>query len=103
MHIALADTLSPSWDLVADIQILLHYPFMQNAYLGGTLLALTAGIMGYFMVLRSQSFSAHSLANVGFAGATGTVLFGFPRILGLFLAGVLHAYGIHSLNFSTIS
>ena len=67
MPIIFADTLSPSWDLVADIQILLHYPFMQNAYLGGTLVALTAGIMGYFMVLRSQSFAGHSLANVGFA------------------------------------
>jgi len=98
MHIALADTLSPSWDLVADIQILLHYPFMQNAYLGGTLVALTAGIMGYFMVLRSQSFAGHSLANVGFAGATGAVLFGIPPIVGLFLAGVLAAVGIQTLN-----
>src|SRR5438874_13391550 len=98
MHIALADTLSPSWDLVADIQILLHYPFMQNAYLGGTLVALTAGIMGYFMVLRSQSFAGHSLASVGFAGATGAVLFGIPPIVGLFLAGALAAIGIQTLN-----
>jgi zinc/manganese transport system permease protein len=98
MPIALADTLSPSWDLVADIQILLHYHFMQNAYLAGTLVALTAGIMGYFMVLRSQSFAGHSLANVGFAGATGAVLFGLPPIVGLFLAGVLAAVGIQTLN-----
>src|SRR3989440_990352 len=98
MHIALADTLSPPWDLVADIKILLHYPFMQNAYLGGTLVALTAGIMGYFMVLRSQSFAGHSLANVGFAGATGAVLFGIPPIVGLFLAGVFAAIGIQTLN-----
>src|ERR1700694_160028 len=98
MHIALADTLSPSWDLVADIQILLHYPFMQNAYFGGTLVALTAGIMGYFIVLRSQSFACHSLANVGFVGATGALLFGIPPIVGLFLAGVLAAVGIQSLN-----
>src|ERR1700694_2203627 len=98
MHIALADTLSPSWDLVADIQILLHYPFMQNAYFGGTLVALTAGIMGYFMVLRSQSFAGHSLANVGFAGARGPVLFGTPPIVGLFLAGVLAAVGIQTLT-----
>src|SRR6266567_4532171 len=98
MHIALADTLSPSWDLVADIQILLHYPFMQNAYLGGTLVALTAGIMGYFMVLRSQSFAGHSLANVGFAGATGADLFGIPPVVGLFLAGLLAAAGIQTLN-----
>jgi zinc/manganese transport system permease protein len=89
---------SPSWDLLADIQILLHYHFMQNAYLAGTLVALTTGIMGYFMVLRSQSFAGHSLANVGFAGATGAVLFGIPPIVGLFLAGALAAVGIQALN-----
>jgi len=98
MLISLTDALSPSWDLVADIQILLHYHFMQNAYLAGTLVALTAGIMGYFMVLRSQSFAGHSLANVGFAGATGALLFGIPPIVGLFLAGILAAVGIQTLN-----
>jgi zinc/manganese transport system permease protein len=98
MPVVIADSVSPSWDLVADVQILLHYHFMQNAYLAGTLVALTAGIMGYFMVLRSQSFAGHSLANVGFAGATGAVLFGIPPIVGLFLAGALAAIGIQSLN-----
>ena len=98
MHIALADTVSFSWDLIADIQILLHYHFMQNAYLTGTLVALTAGMIGYFMVLRNQSFAGHSLANVGFAGATGALLFGIPPVVGLFLAGVLAAVGIQTLN-----
>jgi zinc/manganese transport system permease protein len=98
MPIVFADRVSPSWDLVADLQILLHYHFMQNAYLAGTLVALIAGIMGYFMVLRSQSFAGHSLANVGFAGATGAVLLGIPPIVGLFLAGVLAAVGIQALN-----
>src|ERR1700726_4173041 len=98
MHIIFADTLSPSWDLVADVQILLPFPYMQNAYLAGTLVAITAGIMGYFMVLRSQSFAGHSLANVGFAGATGAVLVGIPPIVGLFLAGALAAIGIQTLN-----
>src|SRR5690242_10456720 len=98
MPIALTDTLSPSWDLVADIQILLHYHFMQNAYLAGTLVALTAGIIGYFMVLRDQSFAGHSLANVGFAGATGAILFGITPVVGLFLAGLLAAVGIQTLN-----
>jgi zinc/manganese transport system permease protein len=98
MHIIYADTLSPSWDLVADIQILLHFHFMQNAYLAGTLVAITAGLMGYFMVLRSLSFAGHSLANVGFAGATGAVLLGIPPVVGLFLAGVLAAVGMQTLN-----
>src|SRR5689334_13921694 len=98
MPITLADTVPFSWDLVADIQMLLHYHFMQNAYLAGTLVALTAGMIGYFMVLRDQSFAGHSLANVGFAGATGALLFGIPSILGLFLAGILAAIGIQTLN-----
>jgi zinc/manganese transport system permease protein len=98
MPIVFADAVSPSWDLVADIQILLHYHFMQNAYIASTLVALTAGVIGYFMVLRSQSFAGHSLANVGFAGATGAVLFGISPIVGLFLAGLLAAVGIQTLN-----
>jgi zinc/manganese transport system permease protein len=98
MPIIFADLSSPSWDLVADFQILLHFHFMQNAYLAGTLVAITAGIMGYFMVLRSQSFAGHSLANVGFAGATGAVLFGIPAVVGLFVAGLCAAVGMQTLN-----
>jgi zinc/manganese transport system permease protein len=98
MPILFADTLSPSWDLVADIQLLLHFHFMQNAYLAGTLVAISAGLLGFFMVLRNQSFAGHSLANVGFAGATGAVLFGIPPVVGLFLAGGLAAVGIQTLT-----
>lgn len=98
MHIVVADSVSLSWDLVADLQILLQFHFMQNAYLAGTLVAISAGIMGYFMVLRSQSFAGHSLANVGFAGATGAVLFGIPAVVGLFIAGLCAAIGIQTLN-----
>jgi zinc/manganese transport system permease protein len=71
---------------------------MQNAYLAGTLVAVVAGIVGYFMVLRGQSFAGHSLANVGFAGATGAALAGIPPVAGLFVAGVLAAVGIQALN-----
>lgn len=98
LALAAVPPLSPSWDLVADIQIVLHYHFMQNAYLAGTLVAVIAGMLGYFMVLRSQSFAGHSLANVGFAGATGAFLFGIPSIVGLFIAGLLAAVGIQTLD-----
>lgn len=93
-----ADVGGLSWDLVADVQLLLHYHFMQNAYLAGTLVAVLSGIVGYFMVLRNLSFAGHSLANVGFAGATGAVLFGVAPITGLFVAGALAAIGIYTLN-----
>jgi zinc/manganese transport system permease protein len=98
MPIVFADTVQLSWNLLTDLQMLLQFHFMQNAYLAGTLVAITAGIMGFFMVLRSQSFAGHSLANVGFAGATGAVLFGIPPVVGLFLAGLCAAIGIQALN-----
>src|SRR5262249_47601482 len=67
----------------------------------GTLVALAAGMIGYFMVLRDQSFAGHSLANVGFAGATGAALLGITPVLGLFLAGLLAAVGIQTLGIAT--
>jgi zinc/manganese transport system permease protein len=98
MHIALADTAPFSWNLLVDLQSLFHYHFMQNAYLAGTLVALAAGVVGYFMVLRDQSFAGHSLANVGFAGATGAALLGIEPVIGLFFAGLLAALGMQGLN-----
>jgi zinc/manganese transport system permease protein len=83
---------------LADLATLFHYHFMQNAFIAGTIVAILAGIVGYFMVLRSQSFAGHSLANAGFAGATGAALFGAPPLLGLFVSGIVAAVGIHSLG-----
>jgi len=77
---------------------LFHYHFMQNAFIAGTIVAILAGVVGYFMVLRGQSFAGHSLANVGFAGATGAALFGVSPLLGLFVSGVVAALGIHWLG-----
>jgi zinc/manganese transport system permease protein len=54
--------------------------------------------MGYFMVLRHQSFAGHTLATAGFAGATGASLFGIPTIAGLFITSLLAALGIQGLN-----
>jgi zinc/manganese transport system permease protein len=71
------------WDLVRDVQELLRYAFMQHAYEAGTIVALSAGVIGYFVVLRSLSFAAHALSHIGFAGATGAVLLGATPIVGL--------------------
>lgn len=90
--------LLPSWDIVADIQLLLAYHFMRNALLVGTLIALVAGPIGYFMVLRGQSFAGHTLANVGFAGAAGSLLLGLSPLLGVLGFGVLAALGIGALG-----
>src|SRR5205807_5847814 len=71
------------WDLVRDVQELLRYAFMQHAYEAGTVVALSAGVIGYFVVLRGLSFAAHALSHIGFAGATGAVLTGTAPIVGL--------------------
>lgn len=83
MPVMLADEVQLSWDLVADVEQLFAFRFMQNAYLAGTLVAVVAGVVGYFMVLRSQSFAGHTLAKVGFTGALGAALIGVSPVIGL--------------------
>jgi zinc/manganese transport system permease protein len=61
----------------------LQYDFMQNAYMTGTIIAIVSAIVGFFVVLRGLSFAAHALAHVGFAGATGAVVFGIAPLFGL--------------------
>jgi len=57
--------------------------FMRNALIGGTLVALAAGLIGYFIIVRNSAFAAHALAHIGFPGATGAVLLGLPVTAGL--------------------
>ena len=83
-----------SWDLLADVQLLLQYHFMQNALVAGTLVALLAGAAGYFVVLRGQSFAAHMLSQVGFPGAAGAVLVHVAPVFGLIAFCVAAALGI---------
>lgn len=57
--------------------------FMRSALIGGTIVALAAGLIGYFVVVRSTAFAAHALAHIGLPGATGAVLIGVPVGVGL--------------------
>jgi zinc/manganese transport system permease protein len=69
---------------VTSIRQLLSYPFMVNALRAGTIVAVVSGVMGWFMVLRRQSFAGHTLSLVGFPGAAGAVLLGVPSAFGYF-------------------
>jgi zinc/manganese transport system permease protein len=83
-------TPTPSWNVAHDVHELLHYPFMRHAFVAGTIVAVLAGVVGYFVVLRGSSFAAHALSEIGFAGASGGVAFGFSAVwglLGMSLAG----------------
>jgi zinc/manganese transport system permease protein len=72
-----------SFNIVSDLQFMWQYDFMRHAFEAGTIVAIVAGIIGYFIVLRRSSFAAHALSHIGFAGAAGAVLFGLNPIVGL--------------------
>ncbi|SRR6266498_484360 len=63
---------------------MLSYPFMVNAFRAGTIVAVVAGVMGWFMVLRRQTFAGHTLSLVGFPGAAGAILIGISPNFGFF-------------------
>lgn len=73
---------------------LLEFHFMQNAYAAGTLVAVIAGVAGYFVVLRGQGFIAHTLSQVGFPGAAAGVLVHVSPVFGLMTFCVAAAVGI---------
>jgi zinc/manganese transport system permease protein len=73
-----------SWNLLADIQDMWSLPFMLNAFRAGTVVAVLAGVVGWFMVLRRQSFAGHTLALVGFPGAAAAVWLGVSLAFGYF-------------------
>jgi zinc/manganese transport system permease protein len=62
---------------------MLEYDFMRTAFAAGTVVAIVAGAVGYFLVLRNLTFAGHALSHVGFAGATGALLVGMSPFWGL--------------------
>lgn len=74
------------------------YDFMVNAFAASGIVAVVAGIVGYFLVLRGQTFAGHALSHVGFAGATGAVLIGIPALWGLVAFTVAAGLGMGVLG-----
>lgn len=85
-------------NLLADVQQMLHYQFMQHAFEAGTVVAIIAGITGYFVVLRRSAFTAHAFSEIGFAGAAGAVLLSIAPIAGLLLGSCLGGLAIAALG-----
>jgi zinc/manganese transport system permease protein len=65
------------------IATMLDYEFMRTAFAAGLVVAVVAGAVGYFLVLRNLTFAGHALSHVGFAGATGALLVGIAPFWGL--------------------
>jgi zinc/manganese transport system permease protein len=87
-----------SFNLLSDLQQMWYYEFMQHAFEAGTLVAIIAGVMGYFVVLRRSAFTAHAFSEIGFAGAAGVLLLRIPPIVGLLLGSCLGGLAIAALG-----
>lgn len=72
--------------------------FMVNAWTVATVIAVIAGVVGFFVVLRGSAFPAHAIPNGAFAGAAAANVFGFNEVAGLAACAVLAAVGIGSLG-----
>ncbi|HWX88130.1 MAG TPA: metal ABC transporter permease [Solirubrobacteraceae bacterium] len=83
-----------SWNLAHDVHELLAYQFMVNALQAGTIVAVMAGVVGWYMVLRRQSFAGHTIAVMSFPGAAGAALAGLPGAFGYYLACGIAALAI---------
>jgi zinc/manganese transport system permease protein len=72
----------------------LHYDFVQDALVAGSLAAILGAVVGYFVVLRNLNFAAHALSHIGFTGAAAAALFGINPLQGILLFTVAAALGI---------
>src|SRR5438477_8271304 len=77
---------------------LFAHPFMRNAFLAGTAIAVVSGLVGYFVVLRAQVFSGDALSHVAFTGAFAALAIGIDARIGLFGACVAVGLGLGFLG-----
>ena len=89
-------TFSPN--IWLDFQDMWQYDFMRHAFEAGTIIAIVAGVVGYFVVLRRLSFAAHALSHIGFAGAAGAVLIGINPLVGLLAFTISGGLGMATLG-----
>jgi zinc/manganese transport system permease protein len=72
--------------------------FMANAWAAGSIVAVVAGVVGFFVVLRGSAFAAHAIPNGAFAGAAGAYWLGLNTLAGVGVFAALAAVGIGSLG-----
>jgi zinc/manganese transport system permease protein len=85
-----AVALATVWPSGAGVAV--FAPFMMNAWIVATIVAVVAGVVGFFVVMRGSAFVADAVPQGAFAGAAGASLIGVSTLLGLgvfALAGAL--------------
>lgn len=93
----LASSAHLTWNVIDDVRQMFAFRFMVNAYRAGTIAAVVAAVFGWFMVLRRQTFAGHTLAVVGFPGATAAVLVGVSVQFGFLVFCVVAALAIAAI------
>src|ERR1700761_6657732 len=71
---------------------------MLNTWIAASIVAVIAGVTGFFAVVRGQTFAAHAIPNGAFAGAAGAGLLGLNVLWGLAAFAVAGALGIGALG-----
>ncbi len=79
------------WNIIDDIRLMWSLPSMVNAFRAGTVVAILAAVVGWYMVVRRQSFAGHTLSVVGFPGAAAAVFAGVGVAYGYFTFCVIAA------------
>ncbi len=72
--------------------------FMTNTWIVATIVAVIAGVVGFFVVLRGSAFPAHALPNSAFAGAAAANLLGISALIGLGAFAAAAAIAIATLG-----
>jgi zinc/manganese transport system permease protein len=72
--------------------------FMINTWVVATLVAVVAGTVGFFVVVRGSSFAAHALPLGAFPGAAAADLLGINELIGLTVFAGLGVIGISQLG-----
>ncbi|HEY8739854.1 MAG TPA: metal ABC transporter permease [Candidatus Dormibacteraeota bacterium] len=87
-----------SANLLRDLTNMLAFDFMRSAFVAGGCVALAAGLVGYFVVLRNQAFTSDALGHVAFTGGLGGLLLGLPLLGSVFGSTVAATLAIGSLG-----
>ena len=72
--------------------------FLRYAFLAGAAIAAASGLVGYFMVLRSQVFTGDALSHVAFTGTLAALAVGADLLIGLYATCVLVALAMAALG-----
>jgi zinc/manganese transport system permease protein len=68
--------------------------FMVSTWTVASIVAVVAGVVGFFVVLRGAAFVADAVPQGAFAGAAGASLLGINTLIGVGVAALLGALGI---------